>query len=606
VRVIAAPTGCGKTMAAAAHVAGVGKTTWLCDRHEDVEATSGAIEAHEGKVGRVLSLHGHQEDGTANCLHPAVIELWQAKGYSYRAGFCKAGCCERAGDPEQCPYLASVDALEEADTIVVTKALARTKGFFSTRGNPNRDTVVIDEDPVNLLRPAVQLTKSDLEQYLATVAGFVTKFRQVNDHAAQTVAEHYGRMARWVLDQVSSSEPEAQPRPVPVPKAVLRLKTQLPKKAVSDGKKVVEHAFRQLMRRSPADTVRNVTRDLRDLERAVGRRVFATAAGVIFHVAVRVPADKRVFVLDATANPDLLRAVFAPRSVKVWCDFVIEPAGRIVQFMDFNGPREYLKKVPPKLVKVVNAIGDLHRHGTIVLISHRTCVEELAKASRHTKRIRTAYFGALRGRNDLEDSPDNIIACHIVAGSPKTTEEARRQLALAIYGDSILPFADLVTVRRGTLGRVPQVFLDGGEVREQIWEVRIKGYRDPRMQAIYDHTVTAELTHAADRARVLIHKEAVVYLVTNEPCPKLWFAEKCLAADYLDLSGGMRSDFRRNAATYEAKAMELLDGGKAVGNADVCRALGKTNAWGWRYWHAFLEKYGDALEGERKFRWKGE
>jgi hypothetical protein len=127
------------------------------------------------------------------------------------------------------------------------------------------------------------------------------------------------------------------------------------------------------------------------------------------------------------------------------------------------------------------------------------------------------------------------------------------------------------------------------------------------MQAVYDHTVTAELTHAADRARVLCHKNAVVYLVTNEPCPKLWFAELCLAEEYLDLSGGTRADFVKNYAAYEAKARELLDAGKTIGNADVCRALGHPKpGWGWRYWGRFLEVHKDALQGERKVRWKGE
>ena len=40
------------------------------------------------------------------------------------------------------------------------------------------------------------------------------------------------------------------------------------------------------------------------------------------------------------------------------------------------------------------------------------------------------------------------------------------------------------------------------------------------MQAVYEHTVTAELTQAADRARVLIHPASTVYLLTNEPCPR--------------------------------------------------------------------------------------
>jgi hypothetical protein len=190
-----------------------------------------------------------------------------------------------------------------------------------------------------------------------------------------------------------------------------------------------------------------------------------------------------------------------------------------------------------------------------------------------------------------------------VAGSPKTTEEDRQQLALAVYGRAILPFPELQDVRRCVVGRLPSELVEGDEDR-QLWEVKLKGYADPRMQAVYDHTVTAELTHAADRARLLNHRNAIVFLVTSEPCPRLWFAEKYCAGDLLDLSGAKRSDFEQNYATFEAKALELLNGGKAIGNADVCRAMSKTNSWGWRYWQRFLEKYEDGLEGRRKFKWK--
>ncbi len=224
--------------------------------------------------------------------------------------------------------------------------------------------------------------------------------------------------------------------------------------------------------------------------------------------------------------------------------------------------------------------------------------------ARHQSRIRTAYFGALRGRNDLEHRPEDPIACHIVAGSPKTTEEDRRQLALAVYGRKVLPFPELETVRRQVTGHIPSELVDGDEERSRLWEVRIKGYSDPRMQAVYDHTVTAELTHAADRARVLTHRSALVYLVTNEPCPRLWFAEKCFAGDLLDLSGTRRSDHEARYKAYEDKALELLNRGETISNADVCKALGQRNYQGWRYWSRFHEKYEDALVGRRKVRWK--
>ena len=88
-----------------------------------------------------------------------------------------------------------------------------------------------------------------------------------------------------------------------------------------------------------------------------------------------------------------------------------------------------------------------------------------------------------------------------------------------------------MTVRRPVIGHVLAELAEGEEEQEWIWEIRIKGYLDPRVQAVYEHTVTAELTHAADRARVLIHRKATLYLVTNEPCAKLWFAKKCFATD---------------------------------------------------------------------------
>jgi hypothetical protein len=604
VRLIAAPTGSGKTYTAARHVAQARRTTWLCERDEDVEAATRAIEAHGGRVGRVVPLDGQQPDGTPNCLYPDVINLWQAKGYNYRLGFCASERhCERAGEVGRCPFLRSLADLEDADTIVATKAMARAKGFFSQYGNPQRDTVIIDEDPVSMLRPPVGLTRDDLQQFQKSIKEVIQRAEECAAENATAVARHEQEVASWLWDLTARQAPDAQPEAVSIPEAMTT--PPLAGEELADGRHRVDQDFRRQMRRNPRGTVRNVSRDLRDLARAAGRTVFATAKEVTFHLRVTVPRNKRVFVLDATANADILRPLFAPRDVRVELDEPVAPAGRVIQFMDFNGPRSYLNKLPKRVVRTLDAIGELHPKGGIVLISHASCVEGLKDACRHRDRIRTAYFGALRGRNDLESTPEDPIACHVVVGSPKTAEEGRRQIALAVYGESILPFPELKTLYRGVVGQVPPELLEGDEAIRRVWEVRVKGYDDPRMQAVYNHTVTAELTQAADRARVLIHNDAIVYLVTNEPCPKLWFAEMCFAEDLLDLSGrGTRADFGRNYAAYEDKARELLEGDRPVGNANVCRALGRNPGWGKRYWNRFLEKYGDALEGERKVRWK--
>jgi hypothetical protein len=591
VRLIAAPTGCGKTMAAAQHVARVGSTVWLADRHEDVEAAVSAIEDYGGNVGRVLPLRGKTGD-VPNCLHPETIEYWQASGYSYLPGYCKK-VCARGSCISECPFIVSIAELEHADTIVVTKALASKQGFFSKFGNATRKTAVLDEDPIGLLRPLIKITRDDLARYQQTLNGIEEKLKGDDRTAALQQLRDSRRIADWCWRQIGAQSPYVQPTAADVPSSLRPSKTVLgmTKALRKQGAKELRNEFYRLMRKDPQGTVRNVYRDLSDLiRRAAGKVAFVTHEMVFFHLRLSVPRKKNVLVLDATGNPDLLRPLFHPRPVEVLCNEPVAPSGRVIQFMDANGPRSYLNKVPKKLVGIIDGIGDMHTSGTIVLISHKSCVDALAKASRHEDRIKTAYFGALRGRNDLEPNPKRIIACHIVAGSPKTTEEARQQLALAVYGRSILPFAGLATVRRPIIGLVPQELAER-DGQSRIWEVRIKGYSDPGMQAIYEHTVTAELTQAADRARVLIHQDARVYLVTNEPSARLWFAEMCYAGDLLDLSGRPRSDFEENYAAYEKKEVELLNAGGCIGNADVCRAMGREKSGaGWRYWQTFKER----------------
>ena len=71
-----------------------------------------------------------------------------------------------------------------------------------------------------------------------------------------------------------------------------------------------------------------------------------------------------------------------------------------------------------------------------------------------------------------------------------------------------------------------------------------------------------------------------------------------------EATGPLASYFRRQTGDSDEEALELLNAGHAIGNADVCRAFGRKLSWGHRYWRAFLGRYGDALEGVRKVRWK--
>jgi hypothetical protein len=605
VTLVAAPTGVGKTLATARMVAEHGRAIWLADRHQDVVSVAEIIEGFGGSVGRLAILTENQPDGTPNCLHPRDIRRWQDKGYEYRPGFCECKCLRR-GVISECPFLASLDGLESADSIVVTKALAREPGFFSGRGNPGRDTVVIDEDPVGLLRRPVTLTRAELDALMVTLDQIIDEFRSRGQVLGVEAAQALRRIAEWCRDAIELVPFGSPPAVFPVPRNLASAAGGDEEDAGrKEGRKLLRKSFHALMRRYPIGTVRNLARDLRELiHRAADGVALVTPNDLTFHIATAIPRNKRVIVLDATASPELLAPLFAPRQIETLCAERVEPVGRVVQFMDFNGPRCYLDRIPKNVVRIIDALGDRHPDGRIILIGHKSNVHQLRLASRHAERIVVAHFGALRGRNDLMSGPSGPVACHVVIGSPKTTEAARQRLALAIFGEEILPFPPLESIRRLVVGRVPRELIGDGfpEIR-RIWEAWHKGYSDPRMQAVYDHTVAAELAHAADRARVL-SQPTTVYLLTNEACPWLWFSEMCFADEYLALPMQRRSDYESNYRRFADKALGMLHEGQEITGPSVCRAMGEAGTWGKRYWSQFRLENAGLLEGQRKVKMK--
>jgi hypothetical protein len=240
---------------------------------------------------------------------------------------------------------------------------------------------------------------------LALIDRIVAYFDNQDNEAGRAEASRSRRIARWCWDQINNQPPDADPEVVPVPMQLRRTKAVLArsKRACKAGRRAVDRVFHALMRKDPVGTIRNVARDLEELvTRSAAGTAYVSCGQILYHVKVAIPQHKRIIVLDATANAELLAPIFAPKRVEVVCGERVQPAGRVIQFMDFNGPRSYLNKIPAKLTSILNAIGDVHPVGPIVLISHKPCVDKLREASRHAGRIVTAHFGALRGRNDLE------------------------------------------------------------------------------------------------------------------------------------------------------------------------------------------------------------
>jgi hypothetical protein len=442
VRLNAAPAGAGKTTATAERVAKQGSTIWLTNRHEDARAVVAMIEENGGRVGYALPLCEE------TCRHSEDIAIWQAKGYPYRRGYCTQ-VCELRG--VGCRYLDAIKNLDHAPIIVTTKALARSPNFFQAYKNTRRRNVVIDEDPIALLRPSVTLQRQDLEEYLAVLPEVIDQLgrRDNEDACGIEEAEHWQRVAHWCHEQTSQRPAIGDPAPVEVPDWVRRptARSEEEKRMRKAGLRAFMSEFYKRMRRSPKSTVRNLRRDFVALGRAAGGMAFVTSKDVLFHVKVTIPRNKEITVLDATANPNLLRPLFHPREIKVlFGDAKVEPAGRIIQVMDAVNPMCSTTAPSRKMIRLIDAIGDRHPDGGLVVISHKAAIKGLMEASKHTERIIPAHFGAVRGRNDLETTHEHPIGAHIIVGSPKTSETDRQQLALAVYGTRILPFPPLETV----------------------------------------------------------------------------------------------------------------------------------------------------------------
>jgi hypothetical protein len=370
-----------------------------------------------------------------------------------------------------------------------------------------------------------------------------------------------------------------------------------------EGRFLLNRELNHRLWKHPDTMPRNTLGDLSTLAgRALKRLAYVRHDGLLFHLEVKIPRDRKLHVLDPTGNLEMLRQVFGPQEVIPICDRPVRPAGEVIQFLDANAPRSYVKKIPKRVIQIIDALGDRHPGGDIVLISFLGMVDELAKKSKHRDRIRTAHFFDVRGRNDLQSTPVRKVACHIVVGSPKTDERSRQDLALAVFGPEALPLPDLVTRVERVEADLPDELADFPGERAR-WERVYKAYDNATLQLIYDHLTTSELEQTIDRARLAIHADARVYVLSNEPLRKLWYAKVCLAEHLLDLSGRRRQDFADNYRTYEIKAVELLNKAGGVSNAAASRCLGLKRGTGHRYWLEFVRRHGESLSGKRTRRW---
>lgn len=516
------------------------------------------------------------------CPHPGEYEATVRRGYKPSAGFPCRTC--RIG-PRNCPYLLGFQDATDADVLCCAAVYHTHDGFYGTYGNDHRPIVIFDESCIDLLLAPKSNPIRDWTAWSGLLEGW-PKDRQQVEHATDLLA-----LVRWLQNAVTDFENDpTKPKflPLPIPGDLHRpglrkssaLERWLNKASTEPGNRLIPNLYNEALYLL---TEPDVSILLERIERHDGDVVL-----VRFRRRHPLPEDKEVFILDATANEDIIRALAPDWDIQVWDCPLIEQKGSVVQIMDYDVSRNRIKKEvarhrdsnPSWLVQVLDRILEKERG---VPITSFKCVTDNPIQEND-------ILSLLDNRNNLDASFNypcrgyNIDAdCLIVLGTPYKDEATIWELALAVYGMDGLPGSDY---RR--YDQQVGDFVAGN-----------MGYDEAHLKPIIDFLVSSDLSQAIGRVRPL-QNECTVYVISNAPIPD-WEVQQFCASELFDLRTHLRKDASNTYERFVAATERLLLDQQWVKNSDVCASLSLPQRTGRNYWRRFKHDYQDQLiiEGPR-------
>lgn len=564
---IRVPPGVGKTWGVCRLLGEFGRKAVVLTLEKKLAATHAALIAENG--GKALRMPVLRE---SPCPHPDAYEAMSRRGFrpsqSYPCKGCKIG-------PRRCSYLIQYASLPEADQLCGPAVFHTHQDFYTSHGNEGRPTVVLDESFVDLLlEPVVH----PLDDWVAWGL-LVRRWADQADAAGHPDVAPLLRLVEWLEAAAAGflgrKDGEGDPlkfelhelpegrRAAGVEKAEA-LDGWLHKNATRDGHKRVPNLY------GPCLYLLSVPDAHVFLERISRGEDEEDAVVVRFRRRNALPEDREVFLLDATADPALVRAVLPGWDVRVWDCPPVEQRGRVVQVMDRDVSRGRIRREverhqphnPAWLVQLVDAV--LERGGPMPVVTFKKVTTDpapemdLLSLLKYRNRITDRYNYPCRGHT----FPDRAM---LVIGTPYPNELAYWELAFAIWGRDRLPAS-----------RYTRRYREAGG-----WSVGNMGYEEPHLRLLRDHFVSAELAQAVGRLRPL-ENDCKVVVVTNAPVP-VWEVERALSAELFDLARPLRQDAADRYGEYARAAAEIAAGGRKPTNAAVCRALGLSERTGRRY-----------------------
>ena len=584
-----------KTLHIVKGLPGLGKTYTICKtlaeggrraviltlENELADTHSKTLEEFGGHSRRMPVL---RESG---CRYPNEYELTSRRGYQPSQGLpCKT--CEVG--PTNCAYLLGFSNLSAADQLCCAAIYHTHDGFYTAYGNDTRPVVVFDENCVDLL---LAPHSNPLNHWLAWAGLLMERCRTAKEPLKSHIHSLL-QIVSWLesvaMEFSTAKDEHGRPvkfKPFSIP-ADLRVPEAKPSPALSswlNGQAFTPENFRIPNLYAAAIHLLTQVDGAILLERIAGQE--ADTINVRFRAKHPLPEDKEVFILDATANEALIRAVAPGWDVQIFEPQQVEQLGHIIQIMDYDVSRNFITKQvarhrdhnPSWLVQVIDRL--LEMHESTPLISFKKAINDP-----------TPEYGLLKKLSNT-DKPDGLynFPCRghsfddqflIVLGTPYKDEATIWELALAVYG-----FAGLPTTKYSRQKR-----MDGCFVAENM------GYANEHLQAIQEFLVTAELVQAIGRVRPL-QREATVYVVTNARITD-WTVEQHMASELFDLRRPMRGDYADKYETYVSEGLRQLEAQGWTTNALISREMNCDPRRGRELMVQFKHDYKDRLECKGK------
>ncbi len=577
---------------------GLGKTTIICNE----------IAAREKKAiiltleNRLATCHRqliHDAGGNnarrmpvlrdTECPHPDEYGRMVRRGFSPKQS---APCRKCVIGLNLCPYFAQFGSLAEADQLCCAAIYHTHDGFYESYGNEDRPIVIFDENVVDvLLEP-----KADAVGAWSSWGRLLGRWAE-NDQRRCDVIRPFTELVHWIEAQTEellmAKEDEGRPikcHPVAIPDELFQpeLETNIDlvawlnrvaNRRENQGVHNLHNAARYLLTtpRQPIIFERKVTEG-------------NTTAIVRFRKNNPLPEDREIFILDATANEEVIRAIAPDWDVRVWDCPQIEQRGSVIQIMDYDVSRNFVKtriernapQNPSWLVQVVNKV--LDEHGPMPLISFKKLVNQhapldlLGEIANADLIVDRCNFPC-RGHNI--DS-DNLL----VIGTPYKGEVPILELALAIWGFDGLP--------RTKYEHRPE--------QQGDFIINHMGHEEPRLQTIQKFLVSAELAQAVGRIRPL-QNDCTAVVITNAPID-YWQVDQFCASELYDIRQPQRRDAAGRYGRYVDAAKDLLDTDRWIKNTDVCDVLEMSARTGQRHWTRFINDHDGQIDVNKgSIRW---